>query len=216
MPDISHLVFDLDGTLIDSRRDLVSAVRRMLASLGHPDRDPDEIVGFIGRGAPFLVAQSLPAGARDPASVEAAVAVFRRHYLAHLTDETRPFPGVPEVLARLAGRARLAVLTNKPGDAARRLCEALDLGRHLDLVLGAGDVPALKPDPAGLAAAWARLGCPPEEGWYVGDLALDVETARKVGCRAAAVTWGMGPVDELAAAGPDRLLDAVADLESLV
>ena len=209
------LVFDLDGTLVDSRTDLVASVRAMLAAQGHPDRPAGEIAGFIGRGARYLVAQSLPEAARDEASVDAALAWFRTHYAAHLADTTTAYPGIPEALAALAEGARLSVLTNKPGDMARALLDDLGLAAHFHEILGAGDVPAHKPDPGGLRRALE--GCDdPAAAWYVGDLPLDVETARGAGCRVASVLWGFSAAADLQAASPDRVIAAPPGLVDLV
>jgi len=213
------MVFDLDGTLVDSRADLVTSVAHMLEALGHPGRSREEISGFIGRGVAHLIRQSLPEGAREPAEVERAIGIFRAHYAAHLADHTRAFEGIPEALGTLSARAPLAVLTNKPGDLARSLLEQIGLAPRFEVVLGDGDVPARKPDPAGLVHACHRLGALPGDTWYVGDLPLDVETGRGAGCRVTVVTWGLGDRAALEAAKPDRVLErpsALAELLDLV
>lgn len=208
------VIFDLDGTLIDSRVDIARAMNAALAALGHPTRPEPEIFGFIGRGVRWLVERSLPEQAR--AGLDGAVAAFRAEYERRDVDVTRPFPGIPEALDALAARAaRCAVLTNKPGDAARRVLGRLGLEARFALVLGGGDVPE-KPDPRGLGAACARLGVPPPGAWYVGDLPLDVEVARAAGCRAAAAGWGYGEPAALERARPDRTLAAPMELSRLL
>lgn len=209
------MVFDLDGTLVDSRADLVTSVGHMLEALGHPGRSREEISGFIGRGVAHLIRQSLPEGAREPARVDEAIGVFRAHYAAHLADHTRAFEGIPEALETLSARGPLAVLTNKPGDLARSLLTQIGLAPRFTVILGDGDVPARKPDPAGLRHACDRLGRSAADTWYVGDLPLDVETGRGAGCLVAVVTWGLGDRAALEAAKPDRVLDRPGDLVTL-
>ncbi|RMG18662.1 MAG: HAD family hydrolase [Deltaproteobacteria bacterium] len=209
------IVFDLDGTLVDSRADLVQAVNAALEAEGFPQRPPEGVARHIGRGAAHLVRMNLPESRRDEATVRRVLEAFRASYFEHLADTTRPYDGVPEALAALAEEARLGVLTNKPGEAARRLLEALGLDGAFRLVLGGGDVPRLKPHPAGLAEALRRLGGAPAQSYYVGDLPLDVETARGAGCKAAVVTWGFGEAAELRAARPDRVVTSPMRLPAL-
>ena len=209
----SAIVFDLDGTLVDSRRDLWRAVNEALGAVGAPTRNFEAVCARVGRGATHLVRQCLPADRRGEAEVEVALAAFSAAYTEGLAIETRPFPGVEQALA--AAPAPLAVLTNKPGPMARALLEALGLSARFAQIVGAGELPALKPDPRGLAALLAALGAAPQDAWYVGDMPLDVEVARGAGCRAAAVTWGLGGRAALEAARPDRLLDTPGALSDL-
>ncbi len=211
------VVFDLDGTLVDSRADIARSLAYMLAELGHPPRPLGEIFTYIGDGLRMLVLRGLPEGARTEPEIERGLDVFRAHYALHATDETRPYPGVVETLDALReGGARLAIVTNKRGEAARQVVKQLGLAPRFDVVLGGGDVPALKPDPAGLLACCAQLTVAPGDAWYVGDLPLDIATARAAGCRVAAAAWGYGERAALEAVGPDLLLGGVGELLGLI
>ena len=183
------LVFDLDGTLIDSRRDLATAVNRTRVELGLAPLAVAEIVGMVGEGARRLVEKAL--GAEVPP--DRFDEVFRRyleHYRAVLLDTTRAYDGMPEALARLAVRYPLAVLTNKPEDLSRAVLGGLGLLEHFAEVLGGDSLPSRKPDPAGLLHLAGRLGAAPNNILLVGDSEIDAATARAAGCRFALVTWG--------------------------
>jgi len=209
------LVFDLDGTLVDSSRDIAAAVNAALArvSPGTPAIPLDAILSFVGEGARLLVERSLR-HADLGLSADEVLPVYVECYAERLLDTTRLYPGVAEALDALAGPT-LAVLTNKPGDFSRRILEGLGVARRFARVLGAGDVPSRKPDPGGLLRLMAETEAAPGETWMVGDSATDVAVARAAGVRVAGVTWGFHPV-ALRAAGPDRLIDRPPDLASLL
>ncbi len=199
-------IFDLDGTLVDSVDDLAASVNHALARVGLPARGREEVRGFIGDGARMLLSRAV--GAR-PDLLEPALAAWRAHYGEHLLDRTRPYPGVPEVLAG-AGRP-LAVLTNKPAPMARRILDGLGLAPRFFAVVGGGDAPA-KPDPAGARALLARAGVRPEDAVLVGDSPVDAQTARAAGMEFVAVTWGLVPREELLRAGAAVLVDGAEEL----
>lgn len=200
-------IFDLDGTLVDSVDDLAASVNHALARVGLPPRGREEIRGFIGNGARMLLARAV--GARGEL-LEPALAAWRAHYEEHLLDRTRPYPGIPEALAR-AGRP-LAVLTNKPAPMARRILEGLGLATSFLAIVGGGDAPP-KPDPAGARALLARAGVRAADAVLVGDSPVDAETARSGGMAFVAVTWGLVPREELVRAGATHLVDRAEDLE---
>ncbi|MGC3997393.1 MAG: HAD-IA family hydrolase [Anaeromyxobacter sp.] len=188
-------LLDLDGTLVDSVDDLAASVNHALATLGLPARSTAEVRGFIGDGARVLLERAVaPRGEL----VEPALAAWRAHYQGHLLDRTRAYAGIPEVLAG-AGRP-LAVLTNKPGDMARRILEGLGLLPRFAAVVG-GDEGPRKPDPAGALGLIARLGGRPEDAVLIGDSAVDAATARAAGLRFVAVTWGLTSREALVRAG---------------
>jgi phosphoglycolate phosphatase len=199
-------IFDLDGTLVDSVADIAAAVNHALARVGLPLRTLDEVRSFIGDGARVLLERAV--GARRDL-LEPAIAAWRVHYDVHLLDATRPYAGIPEVLAS-AGRT-LAVLTNKPGPMAARMLEGLGLARHFAAVLGGGDAPP-KPDPAGARQVLARLGARPEDAVLIGDSTVDLATARNAGMEFVGVTWGLVPRQALLQAGAAILLDDPAQL----
>jgi phosphoglycolate phosphatase len=199
------LVFDLDGTLVDSSRDIAAAtnaaIRRVAPGTG--EIPLQAILSFVGEGARVLVERGLRHAGLG-LSPDEVLPVYIECYAERLLDTTRLYPGVAEALDALEGPA-LAVLTNKPGDLSRRILEGLGVARRFARVLGAGDVPSRK----------AEVEAAPGETWMVGDSATDVAVARAARVRVAGVTWGFHPA-ALRAAGPDRLIDRPLDLASLL
>jgi phosphoglycolate phosphatase len=208
------LVFDLDGTLVDSSRDLATATNAALRRVAQdtPLVPLEKVRAFVGNGAGVLIEKSLRhAGIDRP--VDDVLPVFLECYEGCLLDATLPYPGVPAALEALAD-VTLAVLTNKPGPLARKLLGGLGLARHFDRIWGAGDVAARKPDPAGLLRLVTELEATPGETWMIGDSPVDVRTGRAAGVRVAGVTWGLAP-DELRRETPDRLIEGAGDLVAL-
>jgi phosphoglycolate phosphatase len=209
------LVFDLDGTLVDSSRDIAAATNAAMRRLapGTPEIPLPEILSFVGEGARLLVERSLHhVGLDVPPDV--VLPVYLECYRERLLDTTHLYPGVAEALDALAG-ATLAVLTNKPGDLSRAILEGLGVAARFARVVGGGDVPSRKPDPAGLLQLMAELGGTPRGTWMVGDSPTDVGAARAAGVRVAGVTWGFH-LRQLREAGPDLLVDEPRELAGLV
>jgi len=212
---LSVLVFDLDGTLVDSRRDIAESANELLASLDAPPLDHDEVVRMVGEGARLLVSRVLAAGGVRE-DIDAAFARFSTIYDRRLADHTRPYPGVVDGLAQLAGRFTLAVLTNKPQHHTDRLLDALDLRRYFVQALGGDTAHGRKPDPTGLAALIGAAGAVPSSALLVGDSWVDAETARRGGTRFCFADYGFGSVPpagllagELRIASFDALVGAV-------
>jgi phosphoglycolate phosphatase len=213
-PGIRLVVFDLDGTLVDSVEDLARAVNAALAQLGA--RAPLEIESvrrFIGDGARRLMERSV-AAARLPVTVDVALPVFVDRYRAHLLETTRLYPGVLETLDALRDR-RLAVLTNKPGEMSRAILAGLGVAERFERIWGGGDVPRPKPDPEGLLRLMRECGVGPADTVVVGDSAVDIETARAVAARSVGVTYGFAP-EGFAETPPDRLCDDIRELIALL
>lgn len=192
------LIFDLDGTLIDSARDLHAAACRLLETEGRPPLSLATIRSFIGNGIPVLVDRIIAATALDPDDRNRLVATFLEDYQAHATDLTTPYPDVAATLAELkqAGHA-LAVCTNKPAAPARDILVDLGLADLFDDLIGGDSLSTRKPDPEGLIALRNRLGAGPVI--YVGDSEVDAETAQNAGLPFALFTEGYRkrPVDEI-------------------
>jgi phosphoglycolate phosphatase len=208
------LVFDLDGTLVDSSRDLAAATNAAVRQVAPaaPPIPVEKVRTFVGNGARVLIERTLShAGIDRP--VDEVLPVFLECYDRCLLDTTRPYPGITEVLEALDG-VSCAVLTNKPGPMARRTLEGLSLAPRFARIWGAGDVPAHKPDPQGLERLMEELGATPEETWMIGDSPVDVRTARAAGVRVAGVTWGLAP-EGLRQEAPDRLVEDPRDLVAL-
>lgn len=210
------VVFDLDGTLVDSSRDIGAALNTTLGRL-HPGAralPDDEVRAYIGDGARTLVSRALRAVGAS-LDVEAVFAPFLEEYERRLLDTTGPYPHVAETLDALRPRHALAVLTNKPGRFSRRILEGLGLLDRFLRVWGPDDAGARKPDPAGLLRLVSEAGADRGSTWMVGDSAIDVRTARAAGVSALAVTYGYHP-ESLREAPPDRLLGDLRELPALV
>jgi phosphoglycolate phosphatase len=207
-------VFDLDGTLVDSATDLAAAVNDTIARLV-PEAEPlslQQVRAFVGNGARRLILRSFDA-AEIEADVEAALPVFLDCYRTRLLETTRLYPGVVEALAHLSDRS-LAVLTNKPGDMSRTILRGLGVADRFVAIVGGGDGPEHKPDPAGLLGLVTRVGVRHDETVMVGDSSIDVETGRRAGVRTVGVTYGFAP-EGLQTTPPDVLLDDLRELVSL-
>jgi len=205
---VKNLLFDLDGTLIDSRADLACAVNLTRQDFGLPPRSTAEVVACVGEGVRLLIARAIP---ERPDLWEAMLARQRVHYVAHCLDHTVLYPGVAETLEALCAAGwRLAVVTNKPGPVTRPILEGLGIARFFGAVVGGGDTPALKPDPAPLRLAAERLGVTLDaDDWMAGDNFTDLAAGRHAGLRRCFCRYGFGePRDETW----DLAIDRIADL----
>jgi phosphoglycolate phosphatase len=210
------LVFDLDGTLVDSQRDLAVATNRLLAELGGRQLSEEAVAAMVGEGAAVLVRRALSAaGVQADASV--ALARFLELYESALLVHTRPYTGMVETLEHLAAVARLAVLTNKPARATHEVLAGLDLLRYFADVIG-GDTPfGRKPDPAGLRELIARAAVDPSATMLIGDSPIDLATARHAGTAICLARYGFGyrfgdgdfSGDEMFIESPAQLADVV-------
>lgn len=184
------VMFDLDGTLVDSCRDLATAVNLMRRHYHLPPLPLDTVKGFVGNGVRMLVARALEGTGVD---VDEALAIQKPLYLEHLTDESCLYPGVEAGLALLKQEGHaLAVATNKPAEACDRLLAHLGILPLFDVVMAGGRVPVLKPDPDMLLAIIAATGVAARASWMVGDNHTDLESARRAGCRSLFLTYGYG------------------------
>jgi phosphoglycolate phosphatase len=206
------VLFDFDGTLADSYPAITASVNHVRALHGlEPLSEPD-VRRHVGYGAGHLLQKTVPAG--DP---DANAAAYRAHHPSVLRSGTRLLAGAAEVLQRLKARGlRLAVCSNKPVGFTRELLEILQVARFFDAVLGPEDVAHPKPAPDMLLAALHRLGARPEEALYVGDMDVDVRTARAAGLVVWVVPTGSCPRNVLAEAQPDRLLRDLNELRELL
>jgi len=210
------VVFDFDGTLADTWRDLASALNDTLADAGLAPVSGPEVKSWIGDGALKLLARALPPEERSDARLEAHFERFRAHYERGCLDTTELYPGIAECLDALSPQATLAILSNKPARFLDRIVEGLDLGKRFFAVVGGDTLAVTKPDPDALRLLAARLTSAPDEIWMVGDSAVDVATGRAAGARTIGCAWGLRGVDELRAAGADALAEAPADIPRLV
>jgi len=210
------LVFDLDGTLIDSQRDLAVATNRLLAELGGRQLREEAVAAMVGEGAAVLVRRAL-AAAEVQTDEPQALARFLELYESALLVHTRPYDGMVATLERLPSSARLAVLTNKPARATHEILSGLGLRRYFADVIG-GDSPfGRKPDPAGLNELIVRAGVRPSSAMLIGDSPIDLATARRGGTAICLARYGFGfrfgdgdfNGGELFVDSPEELVDAV-------
>ena len=207
------LIFDLDGTLIDSKRDLIHSVNAMLRELGRAQLMDETISGYIGRGAPQLVAQALGNRASKEEQKQ-ALQFFLGYYEEHKMDTTRAYPGVAETLEALAALP-MAVLTNKPVRISVRILHEMGLAKYFRAIYGGNSFETKKPDPLGAATILREFGASPREAILVGDSEVDVQTARNAGTLAVAVNYGFG-VHDRTAHPADIYLDRFTDLKEFL
>lgn len=205
------LVFDLDGTLIDSAKDLAVSVNAVLQMLDLPVL-PDEVVhSYVGDGAPTLIRRALGTAATDELAAR-GLELFLDYYSNHLLDHTRLYPGVQESLDAWTAEGRtLAVLTNKPVRASERILEGLGLGDRFVCVYGGNSFETKKPDPYGLQRIMQETELGPEQTLMIGDSSVDILTARNAGTTSAGVTYGLRP-ESLVETPPDLLVDSMTEL----
>jgi len=212
---IDLLVFDLDGTLADSKLDLALAVNATRAAAGLPALPNETVFSYVGNGAPVLIRRALGDGFAQE-QLDRWLDFFLGYYRQHMLDNTRLYPGVIESLDRLRNAGlRLAVLTNKPVRFSRDLLRGLGLGGHFAVVYGGNSFETKKPHPEGLEKVMAELGVPPQHTLVVGDSAVDVLTARNAGAWACGVTYGFQP-ETFPQAPPDLLVDSLDELAEIV
>jgi len=209
---LALIVFDLDGTLIDSRRDLADAANALIVERGGRPQPVDAIAGMVGEGAALLVKRALTAAGLDAGDAP-ALERFLELYDQRLLVHTRLYEGIRDALDALRGRATLSVLTNKPQRATETILDGLDVAKYFRRVVG-GDTPhGRKPDPAGLRFLMTDAGASARETIMVGDSAIDVKTARAAGVRPCVARYGFGfwSVGDLLGAD-DSVIDRPSDL----
>ncbi len=206
------LLFDLDGTLVDSKDDIALAVNLTMEELGVPRRDPKLIFTYIGGGVHNLIRNSLT----DAYShlLDQGVDIFWENYKGHVLDTTKPYPGVYGMLERLSGR-KMAVVTNKPYTHTSMILTGLDIGRYFMSVQGWKMGLPVKPDPALLVRALDETGVSPERAVMIGDGVNDVLAARGAGIKSCAVGYGYGSKEKLLEAGPDFFADDITGILNL-
>jgi phosphoglycolate phosphatase len=215
---IKLVIFDLDGTLIDSRLDLIHTVNAMLRHLGRPQLPGDVIATYVGDGAPMLVRRAL-GDPEDEGLVREALNFFLTYYREHKLDHTHVYPGIPQALATIRqsnnGQPRaMAVLSNKPVNPSRAIVEALQLAEFFSQVYGGNSFTTKKPDPLGAKTLLTENQCRPRSAVIVGDSSNDVLTGRNAGLWTVGVTYGFAP-QTLELTPPDVLVDTPQELAEL-
>jgi phosphoglycolate phosphatase len=206
------VIFDLDGTLVDSRLDLANAVNRVLEDLGRRTLPVEQIVAFIGNGVVRLLERAVG----DQALVDAARPLFERHYGDALLVHTQAYPGIDRLVRDLGAEGTLAVATNKPGQWARAIVAGLGWSEAIPHVVGGGDVASLKPAPDMVERLLEQTGYSCAEAVVVGDMEVDLEFARAVGLPCISVSWGLAGRERLQTAGARQIVDSADELDRLL
>lgn len=211
MHKIDLLIFDLDGTLIESKWDIATAVNLTLGELGLPVREQEEIFGFVGDGIKRLLRQAV--GEENQSRYEEALRAFRGHYLAHCLDRTRFYPGIDRVLAHFA-RKHKAVATNKSLEYTTRILDGLG-AHHFVYVVGGDNEYGLKPEPGMLMKILDELKVERDRAVLIGDSTNDITGGHNAGIKVCAVGYGMGDREKMAACNPDWFIEQPEDLIGL-
>jgi len=216
---IQLVIFDLDGTLIDSRLDLVHSVNAALRHIGRPELPEEVIASYVGDGAPILIQRALGGEAVDEALVRKGLEFFLAYYREHKLDHTTVYPGVAEALAAIQSShngmpRKMAVLSNKPVIPSRAIVQALGLGAFFSQVYGGNSFATKRPDPEGVRTLLEEHGARPDQAVIVGDSHTDIRTGRNAGLHTIGVTYGFAP-HTLEEEPPDVLVDSPREFADL-
>lgn len=210
------VIFDLDGTLLDTIDDLAAAGNWVCRKHGWPEHSVEAFMGMVGHGIPNLVERFSPEGFRSPLMVVNTLAQFSEYYGAHNMDATKPYEGIGEMVARLRDAGvRLAVCSNKADEFSQVIVEHYFPG-VFHLVRGKVQGVPVKPDPTGVLAILKELGVTAKDALFVGDSSVDIRTGHNAKMDACAVTWGFRSRESLAQAAPEFMADTVAELEQVI
>ena len=211
------VLFDLDGTLLDTLEDIALAMNAVLINAGFPAHPVKAYRGFVGEGIVNLVQRALPERCGDERTVQQHVSAMIDEYGRHWADHTRPYPEIPELLSALTAREiKMAVLSNKMHDFTQEMVQSLLGNWRFEEVLGAQPSIPRKPEPAGALLISRQCGVLPEEFLYVGDSNTDMQTAVNAGMYPVGALWGFQSVDQLLSAGAQRLIAKPLELLTLL
>jgi len=210
-PPLSLIIFDLDGTLIDSKADIANSVNEALAQEGFPRLEPKTIQGFVGRGLSHLIQDTL--GNPKPEEIKRVALAFWNHYMDHLLDQTVLYPAVLEFLEATTGYER-AVVTNKPYAFSKKILEGLDIASHFRWLIGGDTLPIQKPSPQVFDPIFADFKEKPR-GLIVGDSQIDIDCGKAAGLLTCGVTYGYRAREEIVASKPDFMIDRFEELSHL-
>ena len=213
MTSFQLFVFDFDGTLVDTKRDIADSVNRTLKELELRTLDREVLYTFIGKGVNHLMTRSLEETGYD--DLPGAIDAFMRHYESHLMDQTGLFPNCRETLEHFAHKEN-TILSNKPTRFITQILDALDCRAPFSTIIGGDLMPAKKPDPGGLHHILKQHGARPEETLMIGDSLVDVETGKRAGVKTCGVTYGHAGRESLETAQPDWIIDDLSELKQFV
>jgi phosphoglycolate phosphatase len=202
------VVFDLDGTLLDTLTDIVNSANSALARYGFPPRGADEYRYFVGEGVTMLISRALPAEKRNDSIISDCVEAFRESYSLNWNVNTKPYDGIMELLDELtARRVKMAILSNKPDDFTKRCVRELLPDKRFEMVLGYREEIPMKPDPAGAAKIAEALGIASSQFLYLGDSGIDMQTATRAGMFPVGAVWGFRSPEELMTYGAQAVIE---------
>ena len=207
---IKAILFDLDGTLVNSLFDLGFSTNFALAKMGYPTHEIEKFKYFVGDGMPKLIERALPESKRDKETIKTTLEIFMEHYREHFVDKTVPYDGIIELLDSLS-EYKMAVISNKVQEMATVVTEKL-LGNKFQIVCGKREGYPTKPDPTLTLEIIDELGVKPEECLFIGDSGMDMAVAKNAGCVAVGVLWGFRKEDELRENGADYIVLAPQDI----
>jgi phosphoglycolate phosphatase len=210
-PKSGVVIFDLDGTLIDTSEDLAFSVNCLREQQGLTPLHKREVLKAVGQGVAVLIQRALEIDDANQTRTDQLIHAFRAHYTAHQGERSKPYPGILNALRPLASRYDLFVLSNKPHGATKREIDIHGLTPYFRDIFGAGAFDALKPNPVGVAAALAQSGMDNTRGIMVGDLWVDIETGHNAGVYTVFAEWGFGTLDDTTLS-PTRTVSQPSDL----
>jgi len=209
---ISLIVYDFDGTLVDTFADIADSVNLALTEMGLESLDKKTIRSYIGNGMVNLMTMSLKkSGCND---IETSVLLFQKHYSHHLLDQTNFYPNGKEIVEYFFDKKN-AVLSNKPINFIEKILKALSFFKPFDSIIGGDSLDVKKPDPKGLILIMNKFNCPPEKTLMIGDSSIDIETGKHAGVITCGVSYGLGNLGSLTSSNPDYLIDNLSQLKSL-
>jgi len=212
MRKISLIVYDFDGTLVDTLFDITDSVNMTLSEIGLPQLPRGKIRKYVGRGVERLMSQTLEGSFFT--DIPKAVSLFKQHYSENLVNHTDFYPYGREILQHFKNKNQ-AICSNKPESFIHRILESLNGLHYFDMVIGGDSVNSKKPNPEGLNFILQRLNISADEALLVGDSPVDIETGRRAGVYTCIVNFGLGFPDEIAAADPDCLIDSLSELKEM-
>jgi len=211
------LIFDMDGTLVDSLRDIAVSVNYTLSLYGLPVLPLEVVESYVGSGAKTLVKKSM-GDAAGRFNLDEVAGRFREYYIEHCLDETKLFPGTREMLERIIAKGiKTAVVTNKPSNITLRMLDGMGITNFFDVILGSEDVPKIKPAPEAAVLLFERTGAGPDESLMIGDSLVDLQFARNSGMKCVMVDYGgITPHEVVMSSGADWICETPADLNELL
>lgn len=213
MKKISLIVYDFDGTLVDTLDDIAFSVNLTLKELGQPPLDTEVVKTCVGQGVVMLMTRALKgSGVQD---INNAVRLFRKHYADHLMDHSRFYPNCRQTIDFFSDKKQ-AICSNKPEDFVRKILASLECLAPFPSIIGGDSFKTRKPNPEGLNHLLAQYGLSPDEAIMVGDSAVDIETGKNANVRTCAVTYGMGDINAIQALKPDWTIDGIAELKTII